>query len=649
MKIITARRTTQIFFAVLFLWFCIVATLGEKWWQLRGWPVNWLFELDPLVGLGTLLSTRTLYKGLLWGLVTIVLTVLLGRFFCGWVCPFGSIHQFVGFLGKRKKSSAEKVGMNRYHRLQVVKYWILIFLLAVSSTDLFLYFIRMLFPEIRTFFVLIGIIFSAFVLLASFRLMNRPGKGFEIGLSVALIAVALTILFKDSALFSASLQIGLLDPISLVYRSVNLIILPLADAAGGKLSVSPRFYQGTALIGVIFLTAVFLNLKIPRFYCRFICPLGALLGIFGRYAIWRIGKKETTCIDCHQCELDCDGACSPSSTIKISECIICLNCFSPCQHNNLGYRTAPSAAGETLLPDLSRRAVVLSFFFGAAAVPMIRINGGLAGHWESGLIRPPGALAEKDFLSRCIKCGQCMRICPTNVIHPAGFEGGLEGLWTPLLNFRIGTSGCQLNCVACGNLCPTAAIRPITIDERLGEKSYVDKGPIRIGTAFVDRGRCLPWAMDRPCIVCQENCPVSPKAIFTRETFNTVNINTALIVKTAGNAHVEFNGEVLTPYRFSTGDYFCVAKESPDDRPRPIIENTTRTLSIDPEFQWKSPPVPKARVEIHVRLQQPFVDLKYCIGCGVCEHECPVLGKRAIRVTAENETRDPKHALLLEG
>tara|TARA_B100002003_G_C14109863_1_gene533821 strand:- start:321 stop:1049 length:729 start_codon:yes stop_codon:yes gene_type:complete len=242
-----------------------------------------------------------------------------------------------------------------------------------------------------------------------------------------------------------------------------------------------------------------------------------------------------------------------------------------------------------------------------------------------------------------------MRICPTNVIHPAGFEGGLEGLWTPLLNFRIGTSGCQLECIACGNLCSTAAIRPITIDERLGEKSYAEKGPVRIGTAFVDRGRCLPWAMDRPCIVCQENCPVSPKAIFTRETFNTVNINTALIVQKAGNAHVEFSGEVLTPDLFSTGDYFCVAKESPDDRPRPIIENTARTLSIDPEFQWKSPPVSKARVEIHVRLQQPFVGLKSCIGCGVCEHECPVLGKRAIRVTAENETRDPKHTLLLEG
>ncbi len=649
MKIITARRISQVFFATLFLWFCVVATLGEKWWQLRGWPVNWLLELDPLIGLGTLLSTRTLYKGLLWGLATIALTVLLGRVFCGWICPFGSIHQFIGFLGKRKKSSAEKADMNRYHRLQVVKYWILIFLLTVSTADLLLYFIHILFPAVRISFVLIGIILFALVLLAFFSRTSHSGKGFKTGLSVALISAALTIFFKDSALFSASLQIGLLDPISLVYRSVNLIILPLADAATGAWSVSQRYHQGISLIGGIFLTAVFLNLRIPRFYCRFICPLGALLGIFSRNAIWRIGKKERACIDCHRCELDCEGACSPSSTIKISECILCLNCLGPCQHDRLGYRTAPSAAGEILLPDLSRRAVVLSFFFGAASVPMIRINGALAGNWEPWLIRPPGALAEKDFLSRCIKCGQCMRICPTNVIHPAGFEGGLEGLWTPLLNFRIGTSGCQLKCIACGNLCPTAAIRPITIDERLGEKTYADKGPIRIGTAFIDRGRCLPWAMNRPCIVCQENCPVSPKAISTRETFHTINRTTALIVKSAGTTHVELGGEALTPHRFSTGDYFCAAMESPDDRPRPIVENTARTLSINPEFQWKLPPRTKTRVEIQVRLQQPFVDLKNCIGCGVCEHECPVLGKRAIRITAENETRNPKHALLLKG
>jgi hypothetical protein len=58
MKIITTRRIAQLFFLLLFLWFCVVNTLGENWWQLRGWPVNWLIQLDPLVGLGVLLATH---------------------------------------------------------------------------------------------------------------------------------------------------------------------------------------------------------------------------------------------------------------------------------------------------------------------------------------------------------------------------------------------------------------------------------------------------------------------------------------------------------------------------------------------------------------------------------------------------------------
>ncbi|TFG42977.1 MAG: 4Fe-4S ferredoxin, partial [Syntrophobacterales bacterium] len=75
MRSVTARRISQVFFVVLFIWFCVVSTLGDLLWQLRGWPVNWLLELDPLVGIATLLSTRTLYAGLLWGLATVALTL----------------------------------------------------------------------------------------------------------------------------------------------------------------------------------------------------------------------------------------------------------------------------------------------------------------------------------------------------------------------------------------------------------------------------------------------------------------------------------------------------------------------------------------------------------------------------------------------
>ena len=116
MGIRTVRRITQGFFLLLFLWFCAASNLGEQWWQLRGWPINWFLQLDPLVGLGTLLSTHSVYSGLLWGLATVALTIILGRFFCGWLCPFGCIHQMVGVLGKRKQKVRDRLKLNEYRR-----------------------------------------------------------------------------------------------------------------------------------------------------------------------------------------------------------------------------------------------------------------------------------------------------------------------------------------------------------------------------------------------------------------------------------------------------------------------------------------------------------------------------------------------------
>ena len=648
MNIVTTRRICQGFFFVLFLWFCAVTTLGEKWWQLRGWPVNWLIQLDPLVGLATLLSTRTVYAGLLWGLVTIVLTIILGRFFCGWICPFGSIHQFVGFLAKRKRSIPEKIKLNRYHPGQSIKYWILIFLLTISALELAIDFIRLPESHRLLFGILVLAILTWMILNAVRQTRANPKKIGIVFLIFIAVWLLLSTLFKGHQTSAASLQIGLLDPMPLVYRSINLVILPLVDRSFVAVSIIPRAYDGTWLITAIFLAAVLLNLTVPRFYCRFICPTGAMLGILSRFALWRVGKTKNECIDCHLCEKNCEGACSPTSQIRINECVLCMNCLNECRHHLMTYQIVPSASGEILGPDLSRRQFLASAVSGAAAIPMLRVSGHLSGNWDPALVRPPGALPEKEFLSRCIKCGQCMRICPTNVIHPAGLQGGLEGLWTPVLNFRIGTSGCQFNCIACGNLCPTAAIRPISIDERLGRNRYADNGPIKIGTAFVDRGRCLAWAMDRPCIVCQENCPVSPKAIRTREIFNTIDTGSKLMVAKADTLYIEFQVTGPDMNQLATGDYYTVVLPSADHRPRRIVSNWERGLGIADGLPFESPPVPGSRVEIQIRLQKPYVDPKHCIGCGVCEHECPVPGKRAIRVTADNESRAPEHALLLK-
>ncbi len=644
MRIVTARRLSQGFFLLLFLWFCLVATLGERLWQFRGWPVNWFLQLDPLVALGTLLSTGTLYAGLAWALATIALTVLLGRFFCAWVCPFGALHHLVGWLGRRGRSLKQKLAVNRYHPGQAAKYYILIVLLTAAAGDL-AYRLRG-FSQDKAgaaggWLLLAALLGLAW--LAARQLWDKPGLRARGFLGISLAGLALGWWSAPNEVVAASLQTGLLDPIPLVHRSVNLIILPALDAAMGGLSVSQRYYQGSWLILAVFLAALLMNLRLPRFYCRFVCPLGALMGLLGRWALWRVGKKAPACRDCLRCEADCEGACAPSGQLRQSECVLCMNCLDTCPDAEITYAAARSAAGEITGPDLTRRGVVASLASGFLLTPGLRLSGLVGPGWQPGLIRPPGALPEPEFLERCLKCGQCMRVCPTNVLQPAGLDQGLEALWTPALNMRMGTSGCQLNCVACGQVCPTAAIRPISLEEKRGLGAHAAQGPLRLGTAFVDPGRCLPWALDRPCIVCEENCPVSPKAIFTRVHFSVVRQGLRLEAQDQGRLRV--SGPALTPGRLGSGDYYVQAAAAPEQTRARLAANGADWLALEPGSGWSASP--GASLEVAVRLQRPVVDPKRCIGCGVCEHECPVSGLRAIRVSAENESRSPRRSLLL--
>ena len=584
LKIVSTRRISQVFFFILFIWFCIVSTIGSRFWQLRGWPVNWFLDLDPLAGLGTILATHTLYRGLLWGLATVILTIVFGRFFCGWVCPFGSLHQFFGWVGARGRKAADQIARNQYRKAQGIKYAVLFFFLVMAAIPLF---------------------------------------------------------------HSTSLQTGLLDPIPLVYRSVNIALLPIADKFSRTLSAYPRQYEGAWLIGLVFLGALFLNFIYPRFYCRFLCPLGALLGILGRFSIWRIGKTQENCRDCKLCDKVCEGACMPWGKIRISECVLCFNCPGICPDHLLRYGAGESKAGEIVQPDVGRRGFLVAAVSGLFAIPLVRLAGTLGTNWNPRIIRPPGALPEEEFLKRCLKCGQCMRVCPTNIIVPGGLDGGIENLWTPVLNFRSGTSGCQLNCIACSRVCPTAAIRPITLSEKLGVEEYAEKGPIRLGTAFVDRYRCLPWSMGIPCIVCQENCPVTPKAIHVKEFFDTIREGVYKI-KNAGDAFLDLAGPLMEPGKYASGDFFGSHVNGMKGKSYRILKNTESAITLEilksekPDFRTGD------RIEIHARLQAPVVDVGRCIGCGTCEHECPVSGLRAIRVSAENETRSRNRILLLK-
>lgn len=578
MRIVTVRRLSQVFFLALFLWFCITATVGPAWWQLRGWPINWFLELDPLTALATVLSTGALSANLAWALVTIVLTLLVGRFFCGFVCPLGAISQFTGWLSRRGQTQAVRVEANRHRPLQATKYYLMAFLLALALTG--------------------------------------------------------------------SVQTGLIDPLPLLHRSINLTLAPMADLGPRVLSDEPRFYASAWLIGAVLLLVVGLSLILPRFFCRFVCPMGALFGLLSRFTPWRIGKTEDRCGDCRICEEYCEGACRPSGEIIIGECVLCFNCFDRCPAGRITFAGKASAAGEAGLPDLSRRGFVLAGT--GLVVSSLWDLGGLSGaNHNPSLIRPPGSLDEDRFLARCIRCGQCMRICPSNIIQPALLEAGVQGLWTPAVNYRLGRSGCLLNCIACGQVCPTAAIRPLSLEEKLGLGEFASQGPVRLGTAFVDRSRCLPWALDRPCLVCHELCPVSPKAIFTRTVFESIRDGQELSTRVLSKG-VDLYAPLPQGINLASGDYYLRVSGQPGAALRRIIGFSGNRLTLDNPLAVDGTQVfYGAKVDIMVRLTRPFVDAARCIGCGMCEHECPVAGLRAIRVYSENESRSRAGRLLI--
>ena len=638
MRLVIVRRICQIFFLLLLIFSCLVTTVGDRWLELRGWPVSWLLELDPLVGLATVLTTGTLYKGLLWGALTLAVTALVGRFFCGWFCPLGTLQQMVGtWADKRRRKKARSAG-RQSHSAQQIKYYLLIGLLTMAAVEL-----------ARPLMAILaggGWIPPSTAILAGLVLMRWGNRSWttSAGGTMAVvggICLVLAILLPGHRLLAAGLQTGLLDPIPLIYRSVSLVVLPLLNPGAGTIVVTGGF-----LTGGVFVLVLVLSAWRPRFYCRYVCPLGALLGITARWSLWRMGRRDTNgdaCTGCGRCDYHCEGACAPADQIRWAECVLCYNCPDDCPERILGYAALPSTTGEIAGPDLNRRYVIAASVSGATLLPLARLGDPLGVGWRFDLVRPPGALTESEFLNRCIKCGQCMRVCPTHVIQPAVFEAGVEGLWTPRLDFRLGTSGCQHNCIACGHVCPTAAIRPLALDERMGLGSFTETGPVRIGTAFMDRGRCLPWAMGTPCIVCQENCPVSPKAITTQTVLEPVAGLDQLIVTRVRSRSIDLDlPQIRIP--LAGGDYFLVGSAEKKNALRIVGLQANRIeLTGDPAMAGLQQETSAA---VHVKLQQPFVDPRRCIGCGVCQHECPVRGRAAIRVTSENETRSRAHALL---
>ncbi|MFB3779769.1 MAG: DUF6599 family protein [Bryobacteraceae bacterium] len=470
------RRLSQIVFLALFLFLLLRTEAPESLRASQGeirlpYPVSIFLQADPLVAIVNALSTRTLYHGLLWSLIVIVPTLFLGRFFCGWVCPLGTLNHWVGNWKSEKKRGPRRIESNRYQGWQRLKYYILIVVLAAALLGS----------------ALAGLADPIALTVRSVALSIHPAANYGLTASV-------------DWMYSRGLR-SPAEALAYVFRKTMLSFK------------QPYFRQGFSL-GILFLAILALNLRSTRFWCRALCPLGALLGWMSRWSILGLEKSPSSCGDCNRCLLHCQGGDDPipGARWRKAECHLCLNCVDDCPESGLRFRFFPKAAETLEGPDLQRRKAIAGLAAGAVALPLLRSTPGLAVESSERLVRPPGALEEKRFLERCVRCGQCMKACPNNALHPAFTEAGLEGIWTPVLAARIGY--CEPSCNLCGQVCPTGAIWEFTLQQKAWLGKQAGTKPIRIGTAFYDHHRCLPWSMATDCIVCEEWCPTSPKAIY---------------------------------------------------------------------------------------------------------------------------------------
>ena len=126
-------------------------------------------------------------------------------------------------------------------------------------------------------------------------------------------------------------------------------------------------------------------------------------------------------------------------------------------------------------------------------------------------IRPPGAIDESNFTAVCIRCGNCTRVCPADIIKPDPGRYGVASFMTPTLRFE--NNYCQEDCNSCNEVCPSGAIAGL---------SLAQKRKTTVGLAKVDMSLCL-LSEERECTVCVRICPYDAvKLVFSEEEYISI-------------------------------------------------------------------------------------------------------------------------------
>lgn len=398
-------------------------------------PADSFLVIDPLVSLSTAIAARSWVWSLTCAGSILLACVLIPRGFCGYLCPLGTlIDLFDWAIGRR---------VTRF-RVPDDGWWVHI-----------------------KYYILMGTLVAAFC-----------------GVLVS----------------------GFVAAIPVITRGLLLILEPLQLWALRDGHQVPPIGTGHVVSIVMFLTVLGLGFLQPRFWCKYVCPSGAVFSLGNLFRVTQ-RKVESTCINCNKCVEICPfDAIKPDFTTRVTDCTLCQTCGGVCPTDAIKFTDRWELVDLKVENDpptnqtpIGRRGF-LSLTSGSAAA----VVGGLGlaattkafgSPTDSLPVRPPGSVPEREFIDMCIRCGECFKACPNNVLHVTGFEHGLESLWTPKV--VADWAGCESSCNACGQVCPTGAIRSLPMEE---------KRFARMGLAIVNEVTCLPFAGSEACDLCVVEC-----------------------------------------------------------------------------------------------------------------------------------------------
>ena len=392
----------------------------------------------------------------------LALTLIFGRIYCSVICPLGVFQDVAAWLRKKR---------NRYTYSPAIS-WLRYVMLGIFIV------------------ALIAGIGSLVALLAPYSSYGR-------------------------------IATNLFQPIWMLGNNLFAAIAERVDSyAFYKTDVWLRSLPTFIIAAATFVILVVLAWRNGRTYCNTICPVGTVLGFLSRFSWFKIRFDVDKCRDCSLCSKNCKASCIDykTHTVDYSRCVVCGNCVDKCKFGALSYapgkltpakkqpttdeQSSPQGGTGEGQPDASRRSFLLATALAttaALAQEKKKVDGGLATIEEKVApkrhtpITPPGSLSAQHMAKHCTGCQLCVAECPNEVLRPA--TDWLH-LMQPVMSYERGY--CRPECTRCTEICPTGAIKPVAIEDKISTK---------IGHAVWVKKNCLPIAEGIECGNCARHCP----------------------------------------------------------------------------------------------------------------------------------------------